>query len=137
MYKFTVFSAIIPSIFTLYGVFTMQYEIALNSAYTLLLIGALWLIHKKFPVFKSSTYISFVIFILLSLFMGRTLNMYARVPYWDKLLHFLSGFIFAQAGKEIYAKLGGNKKKQSLTKHLRFAHSLFNSGIVGNMGICQ
>ncbi len=114
MYKFTVFSAIIPGIFTLYGIFTTQYEIALNSAYTLLLIGALFLIHKKFSVFKSSTYNSFVIFILLSVFLGRTLGMYASIPYWDKLLHFLSGFIFAQTGKEIYAKLDGNKKSKAL-----------------------
>lgn len=114
MYKFTVFAAIIPAVFALYAVFTTQYEIALNSAYTLLLIGALLLFHKKFPVLKSSTYSSFVIFILLSVFLGRTLNMYAVVPYWDKLLHFLSGFIFAQAGKEVYVKLGGKKNKALL-----------------------
>jgi uncharacterized membrane protein YjdF len=111
MYKFTFFSAIIPAGFALYGIFTMQYEIALNSAYTLFLIGAFWLIHKKFPVFKISTHSSLVVFILLSVFLGRTLGMYSVVPHWDKLLHFLSGFIFAQAGKEIYVKLDGNKQK--------------------------
>ena len=114
MYKFTGFLAILPAVFTLYGVFTVQYEIALNSAYTLLLIGVLWLIHKKFPIFKISTHSSLVIFILLSVFLGRALGMYAIVPHWDKLLHFLSGFIFAQAGKEIYLKLDANKKSKAL-----------------------
>lgn len=114
MYKITIFSAIIPSVLALYSIFKMQHNVALNSAYTLLLIGALWLIHKKFPIFKTSTYNSFVIFILLSVFLGRTLGMYAAIPYWDKLLHFLSGFIFAQAGKEIYVKLNGNKKSKTL-----------------------
>lgn len=114
MYKFTVFSAIIPAVFTLYGIFTTQFEIALNSAYTLLLIGALWLSDKKFSVFKVSTYNSFIIFILLSVFLGKTLGMYASIPYWDKLLHLLSGFIFAQAGKEICVKLDGNKKSKAL-----------------------
>lgn len=114
MYKFPVFAALIPAISALYGVFATQYQIALNSAYTLLLIAVFWLIHKKFPVFKIRTYSSFIIFILLSVFLGRALSLYALIPYWDKILHFLSGFIFAQAGKEIYLKLDGNKKSKAL-----------------------
>ena len=114
MYKFTVFAVFIPAVLSLYGFFTMQYGLALNSAYALFLIAVLWLIHKKFPVFKISTYSSFIIFILLSVFLGRALSLYALIPYWDKILHFLSGFIFAQVGKEIYLKLGGNKKSKAL-----------------------
>lgn len=68
------------------------------------------LINAKFRVFSFKTCIAFSLLLILSVFCGRTLNFYATVPYWDKILHFASGFIFAKAGKEIYLRLGGNRE---------------------------
>ena len=82
--------------------------IIFNSLLTVVLITLFIFVHKKAPVFKTGTFYSIIIFILLSVFLGRTLNFYERVPHWDKMLHFLSGFIIASAGKEIYIKIKGD-----------------------------
>lgn len=110
MHKIAVFSAVIPAAMALYGFCKPQFGLALNSLYTVLLISVVGFVHKIFPVFKVSTFSSFIIFVLLSAFLGRTFNLYATIPCWDKLLHLLSGIISAQAGKEIYLKLGGSQK---------------------------
>lgn len=114
MFKITLFSVIFPAVFSLYSFATMKYSIALTSLLTAVLIIAFWFVYKKYPVFKLVTYNSFIIFIALSLFAGKALGLYSLIPYWDKLLHFLSGFIFAQIGREIYLNLGGNQKNKIL-----------------------
>ena len=70
---------------------------------------------QKISFFHQKTYYAVLTFILLSVFAGRTLKFYSIVPYWDKILHFASGFIAAAAGKEIYIKFGGNTKNPALT----------------------
>ena len=72
------------------------------------------LVNAKFRVFTFKTCIAFSLLLILSVFCGRTLGFYETVPYWDKALHFLSGFIFARAGKEIYFRLGGSRKSRWL-----------------------
>ena len=72
------------------------------------------LVNAKFRVFTFKTCIAFSLLLILSVFCGRTLGFYETVPYWDKALHFLSGFIFARAGKEIYLRLGGSRKSRWL-----------------------
>ncbi len=67
------------------------------------------LVNAKFRVFSFKTCIAFSLLLVLSVFLGGALHFYETVPYWDKALHFLSGFIFARAGKEIYFRLGGNR----------------------------
>ncbi|MBE7031646.1 MAG: DUF2238 domain-containing protein [Ruminococcaceae bacterium] len=79
------------------------------------------LVNAKFRVFTFKTCIAFSLLLILSVFCGRTLNFYATVPYWDKVLHFESGFIFARAGKELYLRLGGSLEK----KWLSLCFSLF------------
>lgn len=73
----------------------------------ILAIFAGMLLNAKFRIFSFKTCIAFASLLILSVFLGRTLNFYATVPYWDKILHFASGFVFARAGKEIYLRLGG------------------------------
>ena len=72
------------------------------------------LINAKFRVFSFKTCIAFSLLLVLSVFCGRTLGFYETIPYWDKILHFVSGFIFAEAGKEIYLRLGGSCKSRWL-----------------------
>ena len=79
------------------------------------------LVNVKFRVFTFKTCIVFSLLLILSVFLGRTLHFYETVPHWDKILHFASGFIFAKAGKEIYFRLGGNRK----TRWLLLCFSLF------------
>lgn len=106
--KVIIFSIFLPAISCIYGILSKHGDIIMNSLLTILCILVFIIIHKKFPYFKDKTYCAFLIFILLSVFAGRTLKIYMLIPHWDKILHFLSGFIFASAGSEIYIKLDGN-----------------------------
>ncbi len=74
------------------------------------------LVNAKFRVFSFKTYVGFSLLLVLSVFFGRTLHFYETVPYWDKALHFASGFVFARAGKEIYFRLGGSCKSRWLLR---------------------
>lgn len=113
-FKTVIFASILPFITAIFGLFAKRYDIALNSAYTLLSVVAFWLIIKRIPALKTGTFCAVIIFILLSVFAGRTLSAYSLVPYWDKILHFLSGFIAVAAGRQIYTYLKGDIKNKAL-----------------------
>lgn len=119
--KFVILSLFAPFTVLVFSLFLGQYETALNSLCAILCIVIFAIIEKIFSIFTTKTYIAMIIFILLSVFMGRTLNAYSLVPHWDKALHFLSGFLFAVIGKEIYIKLNGNSKN----RWLMYLFSLF------------
>ncbi len=46
-------------------------------------------------------YFLLMIFVVLSLIMGKMWNFYGKVPQWDFWLHFYSGIILASIGKKI------------------------------------
>ena len=79
-----------------------------------LTVFAGFLLNAKFRLFSFKTFIAFSALLILSVFFGRALNFYAAVPYWDKFLHFASGFIFARSGRELYLRLGGSSEKKCL-----------------------
>lgn len=112
--KINIFLIILPSIVGIYAVFTKQYNMALNSLLTIVCLFAVMIINKKIPVLTTGTYYSVMIFILLSVFAGKGLEIYRIIPPWDKILHFLSGFIFVSVGKNVYVKLNGNMKNKAL-----------------------
>ncbi len=62
--------------------------------------------YRKFRLISKGTYVALLIFIFLSVFSGRVLGIYALIPYWDKVLHFLSGFLLVLVGKDLLFKLG-------------------------------
>ena len=112
--KFVILSLFAPFTVLVFSLFSKQYQTALNSLCTILCIVIIVIAQKIFSLFTIKTYLAIIIFILLSVFIGRTLNAYSLVPHWDKALHFLSGFLFAVIGKEIYIKLSGNSKNRWL-----------------------
>ena len=103
--NFTLVTVALPFLYILYSFFQKDFVSLTNSALTLLYILIFLFIYKKYAFFNGRLYYSSLIFILLSVFAGRTLNAYGYIPYWDKILHFFSGFIFVGVGKEIYQKL--------------------------------
>ena len=109
--KLIFLSVIIPFLFSLYGLFIKNYDIFLNSLYSLLLITALLFLYKKFPIFKKGSLYSIIIFILLSVFARKALRFYFIVPYWEKILHFISGFIIASIALQIFYKY--NEKSEN------------------------
>ena len=90
------------------SVIKQETSIVLNSLLVIGIILISFYLNKKIPVLKKSTFLSIMLFVLFSLFLGKTLNFYAKIPNWDKFLHFVSGIIFARVGKEIYVKINGD-----------------------------
>lgn len=95
------------------------------GATVLLILGAFFA-YKKLSFFTGKLFWQTAVFIILSLFFGRVLNIYAIIPFWDKILHFLSGFILFSAGEEVFRSLGAAEKK-----HLIFFSFLFASSAAG------
>ena len=88
-----------------------------NIIFAAVCISALLLFNKKTSFLRRGVCLSAVIFILLSVIGGRLLNFYSLIPFWDKILHFISGFILAAVANALFARLGGdnlNKKLKSL-----------------------
>ena len=79
-------------------------NILLSSALTLFLVLLTYLLYKKLSVFSEGTYRRFILFIYLSVLLGKVFGFYYIVPYWDKILHFISGIISARIGAEIFNK---------------------------------
>lgn len=125
----TVVSLIPPVLTVAYGTVFFRWELVFNAGYTALCIIALTVVQKKFPVLKTGTYLSALSFVLLSAFAGRTFNLYALVPHWDKLLHFLSGFILASAAGQIYVRLSKNPENRTLLHIFMAAFGIAVAGL--------
>ena len=108
------FYTLFPSVFFIYSLITENFSAMLSSALTLVTIFVFLAFTRKRKIFEEKTCHYIVIFILLSLFGGKALNLYHIIPYWDRILHFLSGFLTTKIGYEIYIKLNGNTKNKAL-----------------------
>ena len=127
--KINILLIIMPAIVCIYAVFTKQYNMASNSLITILCLVAVMVINKKIPVLTTGTYYAVLIFVLLSVFAGRSLEIYHIIPFWDKILHFLSGFVFVSSAKNIYVKLNGNIKNTALTNLFALSFAVAAAGV--------
>lgn len=114
--KITFFACIFPILSALYALFSNQISLLLNSLLTLGCLGGFWILDKKINIFSTKSFLSIIIFILLSVFAGRSISLYEKFIYWDKFLHFLSGFILVVVSKQIYKKLKGDTNNKALIK---------------------
>ena len=112
--KLILISNLISIASTIYGMALNQTPIISNSLYTLFWLISFLFVQRKIKGLKQATVNCITVFIMLSVFLGRTWNFYALVPHWDKLLHLISGILCAQIGKELYIKLNGNTKNKAL-----------------------
>ena len=80
-----------------------------------LLIGstviAVYFGNRRFNLFSESVYRLVMLFVFLSMYVGKIFSMYEIIVFWDKILHFLSGLILVKLGIDIYRKMGGAKIK--------------------------
>lgn len=128
-FRLDIISVIFPVIFLIYGIFTKETGIILNSGFTLLLLFAIIFINKKCPVLSTGTYYWVILFVLLSVFLGRGLRIYFLIPHWDKFLHFISGFILASAGYQVYTHKGGTVNNKLLMGLFVFTFAAASAGI--------
>ena len=127
--KLNIVSVILPILSLIYGIYTKQTDMMLNSLLTIFCIFAIVLINKKFRVLTDRTCFAAVIFILLAVFLGRTLKVYKIISQWDKILHFTSGFIIAPIGKQVYEKLNGDLSNKKLTTWFTVIFAVAAAGI--------
>lgn len=120
---------ILPLITLIYGFASSQYITVFNSLLTAFCIVGFLVINKKFSLFNNTTLYSVTIFILLAVFMGRTLKMYNFFPQWDKILHFTSGFVIASIAKQVYQKLKGDEKNKSLMNWFIFLFAASSAAV--------
>lgn len=64
--------------------------------------AVVFLLLFKFPL---QFYIQFQIFQLLAMLLGSLLQFYTRYPFYDKVVHFLSGIILANIGFYLFCQL--------------------------------
>lgn len=114
--KVTLFACILPLLFSVYALFSNQISLLLNSLLTLGCLSGFWILDKKINIFSLKSFMSVIIFILLSVFAGRSLSLYQKFINWDKFLHFLSGFILVIIAKQVYKKLNGDTNNKALIK---------------------
>lgn len=86
----------------------------MNYILVLLSVLAVFILKKHTRIFTGYTFYASIIFIALSLLFGKEFSFYEIIPFWDLLLHFLSGFITAPIGKQVYTNLKGDVKKRRL-----------------------
>ena len=108
------FCVFLPIMLLIYGISFKKYDIILNSLYTIMWLAVFMIFHKKTNFLTTKTYYCILVFILMSVFAGKSLGFYKLIPKWDKMLHFISGFIIVASGKQLYKKLEGNEKNKKL-----------------------
>lgn len=106
-----------------------MYDILTNSILAVLCIAVVTVVYKKTKILTKGTYASVTVFILLSVFLGRGLHIYRLIPFWDKALHFLSGFIAVAVSKHLYYVLGGDIKNKVLLNFFAIAFAIAVAGV--------
>lgn len=110
--KITLLALVVPLLGIILGTTLSQPPLVINSGYTLGFILLALLLQKKLRLFPKSVYPLCIVFILLSVFAGRSFNLYGHIPGWDKLLHIFSGIIAVLTAKDLYFRLGGCRNKK-------------------------
>ena len=103
---------LIVSISGLYFAITTEKELMfiLKNISVILSISGLYIIQKLFKT-KISDSINFIyiVFIFLAHFLGVIVDLYSKIYWYDKLVHFLSGIVTAFAGIYFLVKNKANK----------------------------
>lgn len=61
--------------------------------------------YRDIMMVPASLKLSFILFIFLAMFLGNLLNFYQRFFWWDTMLHFASGALFALAGLSLLVSM--------------------------------
>lgn len=73
-----------------------------------------YLTHKDYLMVPVFLEIIFTLFVLASVLLGSLLNFYQRFPWWDTLLHFVSGGLLGIVGLLLFMSLTRDQNTRSL-----------------------
>ena len=99
-----------------------------------------WIVPVIFRLFSlhmtTEVWIIDLVFVFFASVIGSCFGGYG-LPFFDKVLHFSSGFLAASAGAVIYMRLAGEPRKQSKNMHVLFLLFVFfcQFGSCGFMGV--
>lgn len=119
MEKFITYSMLYLTWFLLVGAFVLsiisgQWSIALLAVITLLLTLIPFFIQKKYKIYISHFFTSFIAFFLYaSIFLGEVNKFYDRFWWWDLLLHLVSAIGFGLFGVILLLFVFGKAKNKS------------------------
>lgn len=91
-----------------------------------------WIVPVIFRLFSlhmtTEVWIIDLVFVFFASVIGSCFGGYG-LPFFDKVLHFSSGFLAASAGAVIYMRLAGEPRKQSKNMHVLFLLFVFFSNL--------
>ena len=80
----------------------------------------------------SLIYISTVIFIFMSQYLGNAMELYFKIKHWDKILHFTSGLILGMLGYVVFLNLVPKEAREKMNAWCSVIFSfLFGSACAG------
>lgn len=110
--KINILLILVSIIGSLYFVFTKAFNIIfiLKALSIILTINGLYIIQKLFKIkINESTNFIYVIFIFMAHFLGVIYDLYTKIYWFDKLVHFLSGIVSSFGAIYILVKFKKNK----------------------------
>ncbi len=107
--KISLCFSIVPAFHGIIGLIIADFFTLFNCLLTIGTVFLFFLINKWLKLFSKKSFLFVLLFILFSVYGGRTLGAYHKIENWDKLLHFSSGFLLYQLGSEIFLKISKGK----------------------------
>ncbi len=108
-FKISLCLCVVPAFYGILSLIRADLFSLFNCLLTIGTIFMFFLINKWLKLFSKKSFIFVLLFILFSVFGGRTLGAYGKIENWDKLLHFSSGFLLYQLGSEVFLKISKGK----------------------------
>ena len=104
-FKISACFSVVPFVYGIVSLIRNDLFSLFNCLLTIATIAMFFLINKWLKLFSKKSLVLVLIFVLFSVFGGRTLGAYEKIENWDKLLHFSSGFLLYQLGSEMFFRI--------------------------------
>lgn len=86
---------------------------------------------------SKATYVSTILFIIISMYLGNILNFYTYIPSYDKILHLSSGMIIGIIGIVIYAYFTKDELKKINPMFMVFFSIIFTIALAAGWEIWE
>ncbi len=105
---------------SLYFFFTQNIKGGMIALLFLLIILIMPVAERLIRIYVPTACYALLLFLCVGALLGSTLNFYFRIPFWDIILHALSGWLFACIGYAICIRMFSKDEKKSLFPYIFF-----------------